>query len=473
MKRIYFKIFLMFNLLIMLLLGFIALSNTLLLEKYYFNYKKNQIEQVANRINKNPNIAFEEEMRKNNIKIFYLNSHMYEMSMRRLVFTPRGAIKKGKEERRLIPTFEELSNEGQIRVIRGFAKGEKFILYSQKVGNKALVIHSPVVAINEAVIVSSRFLAIIFVFGIIISSLVSLSLSKKISNPIKEIDRVAKNMIELNFDDEIIVNRQDELGTLSKSINTLSKRLKGTIDNLKISNERLKVEIEKEKEIDKLRKEFISNVNHELKTPIAIIEGYAEGLMDNIANEEDKNFYCEVIVDECKKMDQLVKKLLIASKYDNEFIELNYSKFSLKERVEGLLKKYRLDIETKGLKLDINMEDIEVEGDYEEIGTAIDNYLSNSINYTKKADEINIKVYEENQKICFSIKNPSEEIGQDKIEKLFEAFNKLDKARTRKYGGTGLGLSIVKKIIELHRGEYGAKYDSGSIEFYFTLNNFK
>ncbi len=170
-------------------------------------------------------------------------------------------------------------------------------------------------------------------------------------------------------------------------------------------------------------------------------------------------------------MDQLVKKLLLVSKYDTEFIKINYRKFSLKERVEELLKKYRLDIETKELKLNINMEDIEVEGDYEELGTAIDNYLSNSINYTKKADEISLKVYEQNGKVYFSVKNPSEEISQDKIEKLFEAFNKLDKARTRKYGGTGLGLSIVKKIIELHKGQYGAKYEKGMIEFYFILDN--
>lgn len=470
MKKIYFKIFLMFNLLIVILLGLIALSNTFLLEKYYSNYKKKQIEQVAKRINTNPDLDIEEEMRKNNIKIFYLNSHMYEMSMRRLVFTPRGNMnRRGGEEKRYIPTFDELDRKGHIAIIKGFAKGEKFILYTQKLDNKALVIHSPVVAVNEAVMVSSRFLAITFVFGIIISSLVSLSLSKKISKPIKEIDRVAKNMTELNFEDEIVINREDELGTLSKSINALSKRLRSTIDNLKVSNERLKIEIEKEKEIDRLRREFVSNVNHELKTPIAIIEGYAEGLMDNIASEEDKNFYCEVIVDECKKMDQLVKKLLLGSKYDNEFIELNYSKFSLRDRVENLLKKYRLDIENKNLTINMELSEVEVEGDYEELGIAIDNYLSNSINYTKENEYITIKTYKEDGKVYFSIKNPTEEINQEEIEKLFEAFNKLDKARTRKYGGTGLGLSIVKKIIELHKGEYGAKYEKGEINFYFVL----
>ena len=127
------------------------------------------------------------------------------------------------------------------------------------------------------------------IIAVLLSVVVSIIISKKISKPVLEISVVAEKISNLEFEKRIEIARDDEVGDLAKAINKMSDSLRITIEDLKISNERLKLEIQKEKEIDKMRREFISNVNHELKTPIALIKGFTEGLKDNIASPEDRD----------------------------------------------------------------------------------------------------------------------------------------------------------------------------------------
>lgn len=478
MKKIALRLFLMINAIIISLLVILFLSNVFLLESYYLKYKKGQIKSIAEKITENKNLDLEELGEKNNLRIDVLNKRRYNMSIMHMRHSPDfpGPGKNRKFSQDEEPSFENITYEPLIKVmIQRNEASPRFIMLTQKLSeNEVLVIHSPIFAINEAVRISTRFLFIIFIIGVFFSIIMSIFFSKRISRPIEKIEHKADEIARLNFDGELKIEREDELGKLAKSINKLSASLKNTINNLKISNERLMVEVKKEKEIDKFRREFIDSVNHELKTPIAIIEGYAEGLLDNINSEEDKEFYCNVIIDESKKMDALVKKILLLSKYDRYEIELKKENFDIGVLVEKILVKYRLDIDRKSLVISKKYsKEVKAFGDSAEIETVIENYINNAIDHGANGDEIIIEIEEDNGRSYFSISNSSEEISPDDLEGLFEPFKKLDKSRNRRYGGTGLGLSIVKKIIRLHEGEYGALYQKGRINFFFSLKKSK
>lgn len=472
MKKIAVKLFLMINGIIISLLLMLFLSNFFLLENYYLKYKKNQIIEIAESISKDRNQDLEKLGEKNNLRIEFFDRRRYNMSMMHMRRPPDFKGRRGMEEDEKEISFESIGYEPEIKLmIQNNEKSPKFIMLTQKMsGNEVLVIHSPIFAISEAVKISTNFLFLVFLLGVVLSIIMSILFSGRISSPIKKIEQKAEEISNLNFDTVLEIEREDELGKLSESINKLSANLKNAINSLQISNDRLRVEVQKEKEIDKLRREFIDSINHELKTPIAIIEGYAEGLLDNINSEEDKEFYCNVIIDESKKMDNLVKKILLLSRYDSYNMKIEKENFDISELLEKILKKYRLDIEKKDFKIKKQYKnEIYAYGDYGEVNTVIDNYINNAIGHAKDGDEIIITMEEDNENTYFSISNSSEKIESEILESLFEPFSKIDKSRNRRYGGTGLGLSIVKKIIKLHDGEYGALYQDGRINFFFSL----
>ena len=166
-------------------------------------------------------------------------------------------------------------------------------------------------SIQESVLIANKFLAYVGVVGALLGVFITLFVSNSITKPIHQLSGIAKKMANLDFDVKYPVTTKDEIGELGTSINTLAEKLEETISELKSANNELKSDIQNKIQIDEMRKEFLSNVTHELKTPIALIQGYAEGLLDNISDdEESRNFYCEVIIDEASKMNEMVKRLL-------------------------------------------------------------------------------------------------------------------------------------------------------------------
>ncbi len=386
---------------------------------------------------------------------YFLHNHYNELKIDELL---KNIKVKDLSKDRVILTFQG----------KGMQNNEMMILLIEKIEkNSFLIVHSPIYAIGEALKVSSNFTIFALIIAVLLSVVVSIIISKKISKPVLEISVVAEKISNLEFEKRIEIARDDEVGDLAKAINKMSDSLRITIEDLKISNERLKLEIQKEKEIDKMRREFISNVNHELKTPIALIKGFTEGLKDNIASPEDRDYYLDVIDDECNNMDALVKRLLLLSKYESEF-EIEKSEFNIQSLLDELLKRYRVDYEKKNIKVEVNVsEDFLLIADYKELKIAIDNLFRNAISHTEENKYIDIECKKEADKMIVTMKNPYKEMSQEEIEKLWIPFNKEDKARTRKFGGTGLGLSIVGAILKKHNFTYGASYENGEIKFYF------
>ena len=355
----------------------------------------------------------------------------------------------------------------------------EFLMFVSLLNNgDILVMRTPLVSIAESVDIASRFM---FYSGIIImtfGSIWALIFANKFTKPILELNSVALYMSNLDFTKKCSIYSEDEIGELGKSINYLSYQLDSAITELNEKNQRLTGEIEKERKIDQMRKEFISSVSHELKTPISLVQGYAEGLKINVVeDEENKNYYCDVIIDEANKMDKLVRDLLNLSQIESGFFKLERCNFDISLLVEQVLHKYQGILEKKGINLKVDEnEDVQVNGDVIRVEQILVNYLNNALNHVDEQKIIRVcvnKSSEDQDKIRVSVFNSGKQIPEESLDKIWTSFYKVDKARTRKYGGYGIGLSVVKAIQELHHNGFGVVNVENGVMFWFDLDKVK
>ena len=264
---------------------------------------------------------------------------------------------------------------------------------------------------------------------------------------------------------------EDEIGVLGQNFNKMSKELEQTISELKTANNELQKDIEKKERIDDMRKEFLSNVSHELKTPIALIQGYAEGLKECINDEaESRDFYCEVIIDEAAKMNNMVKKLLTLNQLEFGNDQISMECFDLTELVRGVVNSAQLLADQKDAQiLFVQDTSVYVWGDEFKIEEVVTNYVSNAINHIDGERKIEIKMQRREGHIRLSVFNTGKPIPEEDIDKIWIKFYKVDKARTREYGGSGIGLSIVKAIMESMNQKFGVKNYENGVEFWFEL----
>ena len=335
-----------------------------------------------------------------------------------------------------------------------------------------ILVWIPMTAISESASVSNRFTAIVAIITILISGLWFFYISDKFTQPIKEINKTAKRMAQLDFSQKLDIISEDEIGQLSKSINHLSDSLNNAIGELNRKNKQLEKDVDKGKKVDMMRREFVSNVSHELKTPIFLIQGYAEGLKTNIAaDEEKKNFYYDVIMEEAEKMDIIVKDLLNLSQIESGDMDLSRCDFEIGKLISDTLKKLEPMFEEKGINIELDIELKEqVNGDPIRIEQVILNYLNNAINHVDSNKQIKVKAGIQNEKIRVSVFNTGNNIPEELLDRIWISFYKIDKARTRSYGGTGLGLAIVKAIQQAHNNQYGVLNSEGGVTFWFDID---
>ena len=337
----------------------------------------------------------------------------------------------------------------------------------------------PITSIQESVKISNKFLYLIGGFSIIVGGIIVSFISKRFTEPILELNDIAKKMSNLDFSQKYEdTNTEDEINNLGKSINTMSEKLEKTIKQLRSTNFELEKDIEEKSKIDEMRKSFISDVSHELKTPIALIQGYSEGLLENVnTDEENRKFYAEVILDETNKMDKLVKQLLELMKLEYGKREFNNKEFNIVELEKEVLRKQSVKLQEKNINVifDEN-ENLKVFADDFYIEQVIINYLTNAI---KNVKEINgkkiIKITNkvENEKIRVKVFNTGENISEEDKTRIWNRFFKVDESRNREDGGTGIGLSIVKAIMTNYKNEFGVENLENGVEFYFDLDQKK
>lgn len=333
------------------------------------------------------------------------------------------------------------------------------------------IIRTPLESIQQTASLTNFFLFAVGIFVTVIAGVLAFFFARKITDPITELTDISKRMADLDFDAEYKGDSTDEIGILGENFNRMSKELEHTISELKAANIELQKDIEKKTQIDEMRKEFLNNVSHELKTPIALIQGYAEGLSDNINDdEESKEFYCEVIQDEAAKMNRLVKKLLTLNQLEFGNDQVNMERFDLISLIRGILQASDILIQQKGAKvLFDDFKPVFVWGDEYKIEDVVTNYLTNALNHVDYERIIEIRVTELNGVVTTSVFNTGEPIPQEDLDKIWDKFYKVDKSRTREYGGSGIGLSIVKASMESMNQKYGVKNFENGVAFWFTL----
>ena len=339
-------------------------------------------------------------------------------------------------------------------------------------GNLVLV-RSTMESIRDNVAISNTFMMYVAIIAIVVGSVLILFISKKATDPIKKLYLISDDMKKLNFEAKYVSDNpyRNEIDVLGENMNELSESLETAIKDLKNANIALKQDIAKKEEIDEMRKEFLSNVSHELKTPIALIQGYAEGLKEGINDdEESRNFYCEVIMDEASRMNMMVKKLMTLNSLEFGNESANMERFDIVELIRNYLRSAAMLARQK--EVTVKFDDyppIFVWGDEFRTEEVLRNYFSNALNHIEGDKIVEVKLTMMENVVRISVFNTGQPIPEDSIEHIWEKFYKVDKARTREYGGSGIGLSIVKAIMDSMGQKYGViNYDNG-VEFYFEL----
>lgn len=325
--------------------------------------------------------------------------------------------------------------------------------------------------IRDSAEIANRFLAYIGIVAITLSAIISSVLARRMTKPIMQLADVSKKMTNLDFEAKYTGDDKNEIGILGNHMNQMSDTLERTISELKTANNELKNDIQKKEEIDEMRKEFLSNVSHELKTPIALIMGYAEGLkLDVNEDVESREFYCDVIMDEAQKMDVLVKKLLTLNQleFGNDIVTME--RFDVVEMIHNYLNSTEILVQqNEATVIFEESEPVFVWGDEFKIEEVLMNYFTNALHYAEGEKRIEISVIKQDGKARVSVFNTGKQIPEESIDHLWEKFYKVDKARTREYGGSGVGLSIVKAIMESMNQGYGVSNRENGVEFWFEL----
>lgn len=443
MNSIRSKLFFLIASVITMIMFFMVAFNEVYFEKYFLKIKKNQLFYLANEI-KDPRSlidlsAIEE---KNNIKIYILNERylndvdvpLSKKDVRELFENPKKFVF------RLNDTSFSLDKE--LIIITSYNK------------NQLLIISTPFSSVKEPVNVITSFHLKIVLTALVLGYVLSIIISRVITASIIDMGETAKRVAQLDFSQEFKSYSKDEIGVLGENLNIMSAQLKDSID-------KLHEDIEKERKIDKMRKEFISSVSHELKTPIAIINNYCEGLKEGIATDkETADFYLDVIMEETENMDKLVQSLLFLSRAERGFLSFKFEKFNIEEIIINEVKRAE-NLDTGKKNVVIKITDKYFCGDREQLSVVIKNLIENSFKYVENNGEIEIKV--ENGR--FSIGNTSY-ISEKEIENIWLPFYRADKARDRKLG-TGLGLAIIKEILQSHKLNFGAYKENDKIVFWF------
>ncbi|PEI86130.1 sensor histidine kinase [Bacillus toyonensis] len=315
--------------------------------------------------------------------------------------------------------------------------------------------------VDEAVQMIQEYYVYIIMFVLLLIFLVSFYYSKKIARPLLQINKTTKKIANLDFSERVPVMSKDEIGDLSQNINVLSNTLHSHI-------EQLQQDIEKEKQLEHTRKEFISGVSHELKTPLSIMKSCISILKDGVANHK-KEYYFKAMEKEVDKMDMLIVDMLELAKFESGTYKMQMDVFYIDKAIQHICEQLYLEITKKQLHVHTHLAVIEVIANHHRMEQVLTNFITNAIRYTPEKENIIISTIDEPSRIKVCIENKGAHIEEDQLDKIWDRFYRVDTARQRSQGGTGLGLAISKNILELHGAEYGVHNTVNGVLFYFYL----
>lgn len=466
------------------ILGAVLMINNAFLGKYYLSNKSQDLIKTYNMLNK----AIE-------------NGSFTDDSMDILIRTERANMDAViiNTEGELIfstlskddPRFKEMFSGIPVLIVTGsdqiISQSDDYTIYKE--GKETLgveymkmwgrlsdgswfMMQTPLASIQESAFLANRFLVYLGIVGIVIGGVLIWLFSKRISQPVMELARLSQEMANLNFDAKYTQGGDDEIGILGSNFNRMSVQLEKTISELKSANNQLQKDIAQKEKMEDMRNEFLGNVSHELKTPIALIQGYAEGLKEGVNDDpESREFYCDVIIDEAGKMNQMVKNLLTLNQLEFGSEEVLFERFDIVRLVRGVISSCEILVQQAEATVDfVSEECIYVWADEFKTEQVVRNYLTNAIHHVDNEKRIEVRIVKDGKTAHISVFNSGKPIPEEDIPKLWDKFYKVDKAHTREYGGNGIGLSIVKAIMESFHQKYGVKNFDNGVEFWFELD---
>ena len=482
LKSLKSKMIAWFNGMIILMIALTLLMNSFMLEPFYLFHKKGELNAAYQEINQVTDITnqFSNEIQKissrDNLSIMVVSPNFDILNS------------TSKDERNLTGRLFGYYTGFYHGYVKVMDRTEKYIIqqsddravklqYLEMWGDldsgNYFIIRTPLESIQQTAVLANILLVGIGILTILAVVSLSMIFAKKLSRPIVELTEISKRMASLDFNVKYEGKSDDEFDILGENFNRMSTELEHTISELKTANNELQKDIEQKKRIDEMRIEFLNNVSHELKTPIALIQGYAEGLPDNINDDpESRAFYCEVIQDEAGKMNKMVQKLLTLNQLEFGNEQVVMERFDMTALIREILQSMNILVRQKEAKvLFDDTKSTYVWGDSFRVGEVVTNYLSNALNHLDYSRIIDVRVVEKDGVVTTTVFNTGDPIPQDELDKIWIKFYKVDKARTREYGGSGVGLSIVKAIMESMNQKYGVRTYENGVMFYFTLES--
>ena len=490
-KSVHAKLFITVCVIMLMTILFLIVVNSAVLETFYYYNKKESSLELFEYIKENINLQDQENFTRELEKISVNNNFDIEIinSSNEIIYTTDGNFVENFGELREIKyqvrysifnrTEIMYAKDGvTIRRVQDKTNGINFILLEGTIeSGEKVYIRMPINTIKESANISNQSLWVIAIVSVTVSGLIIMITTEKFTKPIEELNDIANRMTKLDFSRKYrIHDNDDEINELGKSINKLSDTLEDTINKLKKNNMELEKDIEAKSKIDEMRKQFISDVSHELKTPIALIQGYAEGLVENVNDdEESRNFYADVILDEANKMDVMVKRLLELMKLEYEDREFNNKNFDIVELINEVIRTSNVVLKENNIEVEFKVKEQVMKSEDEEyIEQVVNNYFTNAIKNVeqvknKKKIKITIKQAKDERKYRISIFNTGKNISEENLPRIWNRFYKIDESRDRSKGGHGIGLSLVKAIMNKYNSSYGAKNKQDGVEFFFEI----
>ena len=335
------------------------------------------------------------------------------------------------------------------------------------------LIRTPMESIKMYADITNSFFLYIGITVTAFAVVTALYLSGRFTKPITELTKISEKMADMDFETRYTARKKrgNEIDELGEHFNIMSDELERKISELRTANALLEKDNEYISRVAERRREFINNVSHELKTPIAVIQGYAEGLKENIADdEESRQYYYDVILDESIKMNKLVKQLMDLDAIESGNEVLDIKRFDLTELISYVIRNMQVIFESNGSEVSFSDPGpLYVMGDEFRIEEVLTNYLNNAVHHADESGKIAVSAEETESTVIVRVFNSGKPIPEEDLPRIWDKFYKVDKARTRAYGGSGIGLSIVKAIMDSHNGRYGAVNREDGVEFYFEL----
>ena len=491
LKSVRIKLFFTICIVITMIILLLVIVNNVVLEKFYLYNKTKTMKQIYKQINTSYNNELPYEKIEENLRVLSINNNLDI-----LIKTDENILMLATDNNKTdytgeIEFFSNIKQKGEIlrklyqekmidiNLVKENDTKINYIIVSAYLDNGyKLYMRTPTADLQESARISNNVLIVIGSAVIIISGIIASFISRKFAAPILELNSIAQRMSNLDFSQKYQVNdTDDEMNNLGKSINIMSEKLENTIKQLTVNNSELEKDIERKSKIDEMRKQFISDVSHELKTPIALIQGYAEGLVENVnVDDESREFYANVILDEANKMDRLVKQLLELMKLEYGKRDFNNESFDIVALINEVIKKCNVMVVENNIKIYFNCKNVIMAyADIFYVEQILMNYITNAIRYSKEVNgerkiEINIYLDTEKNKIRVSIFNSGDNIEEKELQRIWGRFYKVDSSRNREKGGTGIGLAFVKAIMNNYQNEYGAVNKENGVEFFFELD---